>query len=158
MKRIWKLQYKFADARINCFTWYQYSSWLLCFCTSEIWCYKKQLMHYVSILLDLDVIVFVINPSGYYSRFAGAVLEYPTSLRYGRSSWSNLRYFHFEPSLKLWWRRARDFDGPQILATSRGFQGFPRFLSFEISKFRASVRFTIFTNMNYSEKITVRVY
>ena len=45
-----------------------------------------------------------------------------------------LLYFNFKPKLKLWWRRARDFDGSQILVTSGGFQDFPR--SFEVLKFQ----------------------
>ena len=78
-----------------------------------------------------------------------------------RSSWFESRYFNFEQSLKLWWRLARDFDGSQILVTSRGFQGFwRRFLGFEISKLRVFVCvaiLTIISNMNYCFKITVRV-
>ena len=52
------------------------------------------------------------------SIFFGADLEYPNSLRHNRISWSGLRYFNFEPNLKLWWRRARDFDGSQNPITS----------------------------------------
>ena len=50
----------------------------------------------------INVIIFVNNPSRSYSAFVGADLEYPISLIYIRSSWSELRYFSFEPSLKLW--------------------------------------------------------
>ena len=32
--------------------------------------------------------------------------EYPNSLPYGRSGWSMLKYFNFEPSFQLWWCRA----------------------------------------------------
>ena len=100
-----------------------------------------------------SVIIPVINPSGFYSTFFGAYFEYPILLRFDRGSWSELRYFNFERSLKLWWRRALDFDRSQILVTSRGFQGFSRmFLSFEILKLRYFVCFTIFSirpNMNH---------
>ena len=74
----------------------------------------------------INVIIFVVNPSGSYSTFFGADFEYPNSLRYNRSSRSELRYFNFKPSLKLWWCRAQDFDGSQILVTSEGCQGFSR--------------------------------
>ena len=153
MKRIWRLQYKFADAKIKCFTWQQYSSWFTCFCAFKIWCCKKQHMYCFLPFGFKNVIIFVINPSGFYSTFVVADLECPNSLRFERGGWSELRYFNFEPSLKLWWRRALDFDGSQILVTSGGFQGFSRrVLSFEILKLRAFVCFTIFTiisNMNY---------
>ena len=33
-----------------------------------------------------------------------------------------LRYFNFEPSLKLRWCRARDLFGPQIPVTTGGFE------------------------------------
>ena len=49
-----------------------------------------------------NVIIFVNNPSRSYSTFIGADLEYPISLSYIRSSWSELRYFNFESNLKLW--------------------------------------------------------
>ena len=153
MKRIWKLQYKFADVRINCFTWYQYSSWFTCFCAFKLWYCKKHHMYFFLPFGFKNVITFIINPSGFYSTFDGADLEYPSTLRFDRGSWSELRYFNYEPSFKLWWRRALDFDGSEILVTSGGFRGFSRrFLSFQILKLWAFVRFTIFTiisNMNY---------
>ena len=141
MRRIWKLH---ADARKNCFTWYQYLSWFIRFC-QHMYCFLHSFF--------INVFNFILNPFGSYSTFVGADLEYLNSLRQEKSSWFGLSYPNFEPSLKLWWRRlARDFDGSQILVTSEGFQGFLRFLSFEISKLRAFVCITIFTiisNMNY---------
>ena len=46
-------------------------------------------------------IIFVIDPLGFYSTLAGADLGYHNSLRHNRGSLSELRYFNFEPSLKL---------------------------------------------------------
>ena len=66
----------------------------------------------------INVIIFVINPYGFYSTFAGA---------------DDLRYSNFVSSLKMRWHGAGDFDGSQILVISEGFQGFSRrFLSFGI--------------------------
>ena len=45
MKRIWKLQYEFADARINWFSWYHYSSSFLRSCAFKIWYCKTQHMY-----------------------------------------------------------------------------------------------------------------
>ena len=150
MKRIWTLHYELADAIINCFTWWQYSRWFICFCAFKIWFVKN--MYCFLLFGFINVIIFVINQSGFYSTFVGANLEYPNLLRFDRGSWSGLRYSNFESSLKLWWRGAGDFDGSQILVTSEGFRGFlRRFLSFEILKLRAFLCFTIFTfisNMN----------
>ena len=126
MKRIWKLQYEFTDARINCFTWYQCSSWFIHFCAFKIWYHKKQHMYFFLPFGFINIIIFVVNPSGTYSTFVGADLEYPNSLRHDRSSWSELRYFNFKLSLKLWWRRARHFAGSQFLVTSERFLGFSR--------------------------------
>ena len=106
---------------------------------------KKQYMYCFLPFGFISVIIFVINPSGFYSTFVGADLEYPNLLRFDRGSWSELRYFNFESSLKLWWRGAGDFDGSQILVTSEGFQSFlRRFLSFKILKLRPFLCFTIF--------------
>ena len=155
MKRTWKLQYEFTNVRINCFTWCQYSSSFIHFYAFKIWYYKKQHMYCFFRFSFINVIIFVINTSGSSSTFVGVDLEYLDFLRYDRSSWSELRYFNFEPSLKLWWLRARDFDGSQIQVTSsdlRKVSGFSRFLSFEISKLPAFMWITIFTinsNMNY---------
>ena len=113
---------------------------------------KRQHMYCFLLFGFINFIIFVINPSGSYSAFVGAGLEYPNLLRCDRSSWSEFRYFNFEPSLKLWWCRARDFDGSQILVTSGGVQGFSKFSSFEISKLWVFVFVTIFTiisNTNY---------
>ena len=108
MKRIWKLN---ADARISCFTWYQYSSWFIRFyCKGQhIYCFLP--------FGFINVIIFVVDSFGSYSTFFGADLEYPNSLRQDRINWSRLTYFNFEPNLKLWWRRARDFDGSRNLIT-----------------------------------------
>ena len=139
MKIIWKLQHEFPDARINCFRWWHFSSWFICFCAFKSLYCKKQRMYCFLPFGFINVYIFFINPSGSYSRFTGADLEYLNSLRYCRSSWSDLRYFNFKPSLKLWWCLARDFDESQILVISGGFQGFSRFLSLEISKLRSFV-------------------
>ena len=112
MKIIWKLQYEFGDARINCFIWQQYSSWLICFCAFKIWYCKKQHMYCFLPFGFINVIIFVNNPSGSYSTFVGADLEYPISLSFDRCTWSELGYFDFEPSLKLWCHRAQDFHSP----------------------------------------------
>ena len=149
MKRIWKLH---AEARINCFTWYQYSSWFIGFCAFKIWYCKRQQMYCFLPFEFINVIIFVVNPFGSYLTFVGAHLEYPNLLRHDRSNWSELRYFNFKPNFKLWWRRAQDFNGSSILVASGGFRGFSRFLGFEISKLRALVCITIFiiiSNMNY---------
>ena len=92
MKRIWKLQYGFGDATINCFTWYQHSSWFICFCAFKIWYCKKQYMYCFLPFGFINVIIFVINPSGSYIAFFGAYLEYPNSLRYDTSYVTLLRY------------------------------------------------------------------
>ena len=68
----------------------------------------------------INVIIFVINPSGSYSTLVGADLKYPNLLCYDRSSWSELRFFNSEPSLKLQRRHAQDFDESQILMTLEG--------------------------------------
>ena len=98
------------------------------------------------------VVIFVINPSGFYSTFIGADLQYRNLLRFDRGNWSELRSSwdpNFESSLKMWWRGAGDFDGSQILVISEGFQGFSRrFLSFEILKLRAFLCFTLISNVN----------
>ena len=125
------------------------SLWLLpiCMVVATSFSYEK-----VRWRMRTAIVSNLLNPSGFYSTFVGANLEYPNLLRFDRGSWSELRYFNFESSLKLWWRGAGDFDGSQILVTSEGFQGFSRrFLSFEILKLRAFLCFTIFTlisNMN----------
>ena len=106
---------------------------------------KKQYMYCFLPFDFINVIIFVINPSGFYSTFLGADLEYPNLLRFGKGSWSEMRYFNCESSLKMWWGGAGDFDGSQILVTSEGFQSFSRrFLSFEILKLRPFLCFTIF--------------
>ena len=129
---------------------YQHSSWFIRFRAFDI---VKDSICIVSFLLVLwTLFFFVVNPCGSYSTFVGADLEYPNLLRHDRSTWSGLRYFNFEPSLKLWWRPPWDFDGSKILVDLWEFQGFSRFLSFEISKLRAFVGvyiFTIISNMNY---------
>ena len=147
MKRIWALRYEFDDSRINCFTWWQCSRWFMCFC-ALIWldliC-KKQLMYCFLPFGFINVIMFVINPSGFYSILVQD-LEYPNLLCFDRGRWSELWYFNFESSLMLWWRCAGDFDGLQILVTLEMFRGFSRrFLSFEILKLRIFLGFTIFT-------------
>ena len=147
MKRIWKLH---VDVRINCFTWYQYSLWFICFSAFNIWYCKRQYVYCFLPFGFINVIVFVVNPFGSYSAFVGADLEYPNSLRHDRSRRSGLTYFNFEPSLKLW--HTRDFDRSQITLTFGGFQVFSRFLNFEISKLWIFVCVTIITiisNMNY---------
>ena len=119
------------------------SLWLLPFCmvVATSFCYEK-----VRRTMRTAIVSNLLNPSGFYSTFVGANLEYPNLLRFDRGSWSELRYSNFESSLKLWWRGAGDFDGSQILVTSEGFRGFSRrFLSFEILKLRAFLCFTIFT-------------
>ena len=118
----------------------------------KIWYFKRQHMYCFLPFGFINVIIFVVNPFGSWLTFVGADLEYLNSRHHDRSSWSGLRYFNFEPSLNLWWRRAWNFDGSQIPVTSEGFQGFSRFLVFEISKLRAFVCATILTiisNMNY---------
>ena len=155
MKRIWKLQYGFGDATINCFAWYQHSSWFICFCAFKIWYCKKQYMYCFLPFGFINVIIFVINPSGSYIAFFGAYLEYLNSLRYDSSYVTLLRYdlrLQFWTSFKLWWCCAWYLDESEILVTSGVFHGFSRFLSFEISKLRAfacSTIFTIISNMNY---------
>ena len=131
-KKILKLQYEFADARTNSFTWYEYSSWFTRFCPFKIW-YCKILCMYCFLPFDFkNGIIFVINPSGFYLTSVGADLDYPNLLCYSRSSWSKLR---FQPSLKLWWRRAQDFNGSQILVTPRGFHGFSRLPNLKFQNF-----------------------
>ena len=100
MKRIWKLH---DDARKNRFTRYQYAPWFIRFCAFKIWYCKEQHMYCFFPFDFANVIIFVDNLSGSYSKFVEADLEYPNVLHYNRSSWSELRYFDFEPSLKLWW-------------------------------------------------------
>ena len=139
---MWKLH---ADAKINCFTWYQYSSWFILFCAFKIWYYKGHHMYCFLSFGFVNIIIFVVNQFGSYSIFIEVDSEYPNLLRHDRSSWSWLGYFNFELILELWWCRARDFDGSQILVTSGGFQGFSMFLGFEISKLRAFVCVTIFS-------------
>ena len=90
---------------------------------SDLIC-KKRHMHCFLPFGFINVIIFVLNPSGFYSTFVRADLEDSDLLRFDRGSWSELRYFNFESSLKLWWRGAGDFDGSQILVTSEGFQVF----------------------------------
>ena len=142
----WKVYYIVYEKNMDITLW-------VCWCQNKLfYICEKQYMHCFLPSGFINVIIFVINPSGFYSTFVGADLEYPNLLRFDRGSWSELRYFNFESSLKLWWRGAGDFDGSQILVTSEGFQGFSRrFLSFEILKLRAFLCFTIFTlisNMN----------
>ena len=121
MNMIWKLH---ADVRISCFTRYQYLSWFIRFCAFKIWYCKRQHMYCFLPFEFINVIVFVVNPFGSYSTFVGADLEYPNSLRHNRSAWSGLRYFNFEPSLKLWWTRPRDFGESKILVDLWGVSGF----------------------------------
>ena len=138
MKRIWKLQYEFADARINCFMWYHYSSWFIRFCAFEIWYWKKQYMYFFLPFGFINVIIFVLSRSGSFSTFVGADLQYRNSLRCDRSSWSELRCFNSKPSLKVWWRRARDFDGSQISSDLKRVSGFFnvfKFWNFKTSSF-----------------------
>ena len=121
----------------------------------------------------INVIIFVNNPSGSYSTFVGADLEYPISLSFDRCTWPELGYFDFEPSLRLWCHRAQDFHNPlsdnitkwsntlkqfvcmptNCLSVFDHFVGLAlKGLSFEISKVRASACVTIFTimyKMNY---------
>ena len=47
---------------------------------------KKQHMYFFLPFGFINVIIFVINPSGSYSTFVEADLEYPNSLRYDKSS------------------------------------------------------------------------
>ena len=152
MKRIWTLRYELVDARINYFTWWHYSLWFKCFCTFKIWFVKKKHMYCLIPFGFINVIIFVINRSGFYSTFVGGDFEYSNLLHFDRGSWPELKYFNFESSLKLWWRGAGDFDGSQILVTSEEFQRFSRrFPSFEILKLRTFLCFTISTliyNMN----------
>ena len=50
MKRIWKLQYKFADAIIHCLTWYQYLLYFICFCDFKIsYCKKQHMYRFLSV-------------------------------------------------------------------------------------------------------------
>ena len=110
---------------------------------------KKQRIYCFFPFGFVNVIIFVINPSGFYSAFVGAYLEDPNFLRFDRGGWFELRYFNFESSSKLWWRGAGYFDGWQILVTSEGFQGFSRrLLSFEVLELHAILCFTIFTLMS----------
>ena len=62
----------------------------------------------------INVIIFVINPSGFYSTFVGADLEYLNLLRFDRVadlSGDTL----ISNQVWNWWRGAGDFDGSQIL-------------------------------------------
>ena len=90
-------------------------------CAFKIWYCQKQHIYCFLAFGFIKVIIFVINPSGSYSTFVGADLEYQNSLHFDRSSYSELRNFNFESTLKLWWRRAGDFDGSEILVTTGGF-------------------------------------
>ena len=120
MKRIWTLHYEFADARINCFTWWKYSRWFIYFFLRFLDVIsKKQHMYHFLPFGFINVIMFVINPSSFYSTYIGADFEYPNLLRFDRGRWSELRYFNFKSSLKMWWRSAGDFDGSQILVTRK---------------------------------------
>ena len=104
------------------------------FCTFKIWHCKKQHM-YCFLPFGFINVIFVINPCDSYSTFIGEELEYPFLLLYDRSSWSELRYFNIEPSLKIWCRRGQDFGESRILVTQEVFKGFSRrFLSFGIWK------------------------
>ena len=49
----------------------------------------------------INVVIFVINPSGFYLTFIGADLEYHNLLRFDRGSWSELRYFNFESTFEI---------------------------------------------------------
>ena len=92
MKRIWKLQYKFADARIM-IPWEHYSSWFIRSCAFKIGYCKKQHMYCFLLFVFIEVIIFAINPCGSYSRFVGAescVKVYFESLESIRTN--------------LWWR------------------------------------------------------
>ena len=88
------------------------SLWLLpiCMVVATSFSYEK-----VRWRMRTAIVSNLLNPSGFYSTFVGANLEYPNLLRFDRGSWSELRYSNFESSLKLWWRSAGDFDGSQIL-------------------------------------------
>ena len=57
-------------------------------CVFNIWCCKKQHMYCFLPFGFINVIIFVNNPFRSYSTFVGADLEYPISLSYVRSSWS----------------------------------------------------------------------
>ena len=62
MKAIWKIHYKFADAKINWFTWW-YLSWFTSYCTLSI-SYRKR----------RHILISVINSRGLHSRFVGEEL------------------------------------------------------------------------------------
>ena len=150
-KNVEIIKYEFADARVTSFTWNQYLSWFIHFCIFKIWYCKKQHLYCFLLFGFINVIIFVINPFGSCSTFVGVDLECPNSLRYDRSSWSELRYFNFEPTLKLWWRRARDFNGSQTLVTSGRFLGFSKFFCSENSKlwaFMCVIIFSTISNIN----------
>ena len=93
----------------------------------------------------INVITFVIIPSGSYSLFHLAhSLEqiWNIPIRYvtigvGNQGWDT----SMSNQIWDWWRHAQDFDESQTLVTSGGFQGFSRkfSLSFEISKLWALV-------------------
>ena len=101
---MWKLH---ADAKINCFTWYQCSSWFILFCSFKIWYYKGHHMYCFLSFGFVNIIIFVVNQFGSYSIFVEADSEYPNLLRYDRSSWSWLGYFNFElmSCSRFWWIR-----------------------------------------------------
>ena len=50
----------------------------------------------------------------------------PQFATFNRSSWSELRYLNFEPSLKLWWRCPRDSYGLRIPVTPGGIEDFSK--------------------------------
>ena len=58
MKRIWKLQYEFADTRMNWFTWKYYSSWSIRSYAFKIWYCKKQHTYCFLPFGFINVIVF----------------------------------------------------------------------------------------------------
>ena len=89
MKRMWKLQYEFADARIDCFTEYQFSSWFIRFCLFKIWYCRKQHMYRFLPFGFINVSIFVKNPCGFYSTFFETALEYPNSLYFDRTQLRN---------------------------------------------------------------------
>ena len=71
----------------------------------------------------INVISFVINPSGSYSTFVGADLEYPSLVRFLEEQliWVEI---NFEPSYRLWWGCGGDFDASKILVTVGALQSF----------------------------------
>ena len=86
MKRIWKLQYKFADARIMIpESTTPLDLYVLALLRLDI--VKKQHMYCFLPFVFIEVIIFAINPCGSYSRFVGAVscvkvyFESPESIR-----------------------------------------------------------------------------